>query len=182
MVNTVKFGFALNSRNWKPCFKLFFYAQALCALLVCLSKYFFLCYSCCMKQVLKIFQKACDILELFLALLVAVALGISIIRFIPHLAELWHASGNAEIFLEFLENIFNFVVGIEFIKLLCKPNTENTFEVLIFLVARHMILGKNSALDMFFSIIGIATLCVVRHFLQQHKLKNAGHTNSEQLQ
>ena len=110
-----------------------------------------------MKQVLKIFQKACDILELFLALLVAVALGISIIRFIPHLAELWHASGNAEIFLEF-------------------------FEVLIFLVARHMILGKNSALDMFFSIIGIATLCVVRHFLQQHKLKNAGHTNSEQLQ
>ena len=134
-----------------------------------------------MKQVLKIFQKACDILELFLAFLVIVALGISVIRFIPHISELWQAAGNAGIFLEFLENIFNFVVGIEFIKLLCKPNTENTFEVLIFLVARHMILGKNSALDMFFSIIGIVALCVVRHFLQQSNFMNTKKADKEQL-
>lgn len=134
-----------------------------------------------MKQVLKIFQKACDILELFLASLVIVALGISVIRFIPHISELWQAAGNAGIFLEFLENIFNFVVGIEFIKLLCKPNTENTFEVLIFLVARHMILGKNSALDMFFSIIGIVALCVVRHFLQQSNFINTRKNDKEKL-
>ena len=74
-----------------------------------------------MKQVLKIFQKACDILELFLALLVAVALGISIIRFIPHLAELWHASGNAEIFLEFLDVLkiiwYNIVIVHSFLRL-----------------------------------------------------------------
>ena len=46
-----------------------------------------------------------------------------------------------------------------------KPNTENTFEVLIFLVSRHMIIGHNSALDMFLSVASIAILCVIRRLL-----------------
>ena len=79
--------------------------------------------------------------------------------------ELFVKTGNSEEFLIFLEQIFNYVVGIEFIKLLCKPNTENTFEVLIFLVSRHMIIGHNSALDMFLSVASIAILCVIRRLL-----------------
>ena len=49
--------------------------------------------------------------------------------------------------------------------MLCKPNAENSFEVLIFLVSRHMIIGNTSALDMFLSVVSIAILCVLRRLL-----------------
>lgn len=134
------------------------------------------------NKILRLMQKICDILEIFIAGLVVIALFISIIKIFPEFVHLWKGTNGSNQFLIFLAQIFNFVVGIEFIKLLCKPNTDNTFEVLIFLVARHMIIGKNSSLDMFLSIIGIAVLCVVRHIIHQNKRaalsENANPANS----
>lgn len=64
-------------------------------------------------KILKTIQKVCDILELLLK------------------------SGNTAEFLIFLEDMFSLVVGIEFIKMLCRPSADNVIEVLIFLTARH---------------------------------------------
>lgn len=102
---------------------------------------------------------------MIISIIVIIALIISAISYLPVIKELFIKTGSSEEFLIFLEQIFNYVVGIEFIKLLCKPNTENTFEVLIFLVSRHMIIGHNSALDMFLSVASIAILCVIRRLL-----------------
>jgi phosphate starvation-inducible membrane PsiE len=117
------------------------------------------------EKIQKISNKICDFLELIISIIVIIALVISAISYLPVIKELFVKTGNSEEFLIFLEQIFNYVVGIEFIKLLCKPNTENTFEVLIFLVSRHMIIGHNSALDMFLSVASIAILCVIRRLL-----------------
>ena len=117
------------------------------------------------EKIQKISNKVCDFLELIISIIVIIALIISAISYLPVIKDLFTKTGNSEEFLIFLEQIFNYVVGIEFIKLLCKPNTENTFEVLIFLVSRHMIIGHNSALDMFLSVVSIAILCVIRRLL-----------------
>lgn len=117
------------------------------------------------EKIQKISNKVCDFLELIISIIVIIALIISAISYLPVIKDLFIKTGNSEEFLIFLEQIFNYVVGIEFIKLLCKPNTENTFEVLIFLVSRHMIIGHNSALDMFLSVVSIAILCVIRRLL-----------------
>ena len=69
-------------------------------------------------KILKTIQKVCDILELLLK------------------------SGNTAEFLIFLEDMFSLVVGIEFIKMLCRPSADNVIEVLIFLTARHMIVAE----------------------------------------
>ena len=63
------------------------------------------------------------------------------------------------------------MVGIEFIKMLCKPSAENVIEVLVFLIARHMIIGSNSALDILLSVVSVALLYGVRLVLRREKAK-----------
>lgn len=117
------------------------------------------------EKIQKSINRICELLEYVIAVIVVLALIISAISYLPVIKDLFLRTGNSQEFLIFLEQIFNYVVGIEFIKLLCKPNTENTFEVLIFLVSRHMIIGNTSALDMFLSVASIAILCVIRRLL-----------------
>ena len=114
-------------------------------------------------------QKGCDILELLLAVAVGIGLIISLVLYIPEGAALITKSGDTGTFLLFLEDMFNIVVGIEFIKMLCKPSAENVIEVLVFLVARHMIIGSNSALDILLSVVSVALLYGVRLVLRREK-------------
>ena len=96
-------------------------------------------------KILKTIQKVCDILELLLK------------------------SGNTAESLIFLEDMFSLVVGIEFIKMLCRPSADNVIEVLIFLTARHMIVGGSSSLDIFLSVLSVALLYGVRYGLRLMK-------------
>ncbi len=130
------------------------------------------------EKVRNFIQKCCDVLELLLAIAVGIGLIISLILYIPEGAALLTSSGDTSTFLLFLEDMFNIVVGIEFIKMLCKPSAENVIEVLVFLVARHMIIGSNSALDILLSVVSVALLYGVRLVLRQkknhHKKKDEG--------
>lgn len=93
-------------------------------------------------KILKTIQKVCDILELLVAVLVAAGLICSLILYLPVGLELLLKSGNTAEFLIFLEDMFSLVVGIEFIKMLCRPSADNVIEVMIFLTARHMIVAE----------------------------------------
>lgn len=114
-------------------------------------------------------QKICDVLEWVLAIIVCIGIVITIIRFVPGILTFASGSATPEAFLSFLEEVFTIVVGVEFLKMLCKPSSDNVIEVLIFLVTRHMIIGATSSLEDLFSIIGIALLFVVRRHLRKAK-------------
>lgn len=116
-------------------------------------------------------QKSCDVLELLVAVAVGVGLIVSLILYIPEGVALLTKSGDTSTFLVFLEDMFSVVVGIEFIKMLCKPSAENVIEVLVFLIARHMIIGSNSALDILLSVVSVALLYGVRLVLRREKAK-----------
>lgn len=116
-------------------------------------------------------QKSCDVLELLVAVAVGVGLIVSLLLYIPEGVALLTKSGDTATFLLFLEDMFSVVVGIEFIKMLCKPSAENVIEVLVFLIARHMIIGSNSALDILLSVVAVALLYGVRLVLRREKGK-----------
>ena len=116
-------------------------------------------------------QKSCDVLELLVAVAVGIGLVVSLILYIPDGAALLLKSGSTADFLLFLEDMFSLVVGIEFIKMLCKPSAENVIEVLVFLIARHMIIGSNSALDILLSVVSVTLLYGVRLVLRREKQK-----------
>ena len=68
-------------------------------------------------------------------------------------------------FLHFLDAVFNVVIGLEFIKMLCKPSSANIIEVLIFLISRHMILQTTTAMEDLLAVISIGILFLFRRFM-----------------
>ena len=81
-------------------------------------------------------------LELIIALVAVIGVVIATVNLFPELLVYWQNRMDTEAFLIFLDAVFDVVIGVEFIKMLCKPSSQNIMEVLIFLIARHMIVQK----------------------------------------
>lgn len=124
-----------------------------------------------MEKIIKIIQKFCEIAELVAAILVSVGIVLSIISLLTDLSIFSHLLEEASVFKEYLERILMIVIGIEFVGMLCRPSSDNVLEVLIFLVARHMIVGETSPYEDFVSVISIALLCLLRRHLHNTKEK-----------
>ena len=108
----------------------------------------------------------CEVLEMIAAALMLVGIlfsTCSLIRSVDLFRELLLDTSS---FRGYMDQIFMLVIGIEFLVMLCKPNSENVIEVLIFLVARHMIVGETTPYQDFVSVVSVALLCVVRRYLR----------------
>ena len=103
-------------------------------------------------------------LELIIALVAVVGVVIAAVNLFPELLVYWQNRTNGEAFI-FLDAVFDVVIGVEFIKMLCKPSSQNIMEVLIFLIARHMIVQKTSALEDLLSVVSIGILFFFRRFM-----------------
>ena len=108
---------------------------------------------------------SCDILELVMAIIVLLAIlvaGVSLLGPFMDLVEHRFESGA---FLYFVGYIFNILIGIEFLKLLCHPSPNTVLEVLTFLVARHMIIEHTTVVENLLSIISIGVLFAMKKYL-----------------
>ncbi len=122
-----------------------------------------------MEKFIKSVQKFCEVVELIAAVLVSVGIVLSIVSLLKDFTIFQHLMEDMSVFREYLEKIFIIVIGIEFVGMLCRPSSDNVLEVLIFLVARHMIVGETSPYEDFVSVISIALLCLLRRYLHDHK-------------
>lgn len=110
-------------------------------------------------------SKICELLERGVAVLVLIGILLSICSLIKDFAIFREILEDMESFRVYLDEIFVIVIGIEFLQMLCRPNSDNIMEVLIFLVARHMIVTETTAMEDFISVISIILLCVLRRYL-----------------
>lgn len=116
-------------------------------------------------------QFACDILEIAMAVMAAIGLVAATIKFIPVLLEFIHDGAPVVGFMVFLEEFMILVIGAEFLKMLLRPNASSIIEVVVFVVARHMVIGASSAIDNLLSIIGISILLMLDVILHSTKLR-----------
>lgn len=129
-------------------------------------------------KVRKRLHEACDVFELFMAGAVACGIVVATLTLWPELVEYWNHRMSAGAFLEYLDAVFNVVIGIEFMKMLCKPSSANIIEVLIFLIARHMIVTSTTPSEDLFSVLSIGILFFFRRFMlitkpdKQHHVPN----------
>lgn len=104
-------------------------------------------------------------LERIMAVIVFIAIITAIISlWEPFLLFLEHRTEHGA-FLEFVGTVFSVVIGIEFFKLLCKPGKDTLLEVLMFVVARHMIIEETTTIENLTSILTIGLLFVIDRFL-----------------
>lgn len=108
--------------------------------------------------------QASTLLEITLSGLVLIGLLFSIVPLLKWMPGLLFDGNDAEI-RTFLERALDIVIGIEFIKMLAKHSPGSALEVLLYAIARHMIVGHESAVENFISVASIALIFFVRKFL-----------------
>lgn len=107
--------------------------------------------------------QASSLLEVLLSGLVLVGLvfsAVPLIRWMPGLL----VDGNDTEIRTFLERSLDIVIGIEFIKMLAKHSPGSSLEVLLYAIARHLVVGHDSALENLLSVSAIALIFIVRKF------------------
>ena len=107
--------------------------------------------------------QASSLLEILLSGLVLIGLLLSAVPLIRWMPGLLFDGNDAEI-RTFLERSLDIVIGIEFIKMLAKHSPGSSLEVLLYAIARHLVVGHDSALENLLSVGAIALIFIVRKF------------------
>ena len=107
--------------------------------------------------------QASTLLEIILSGLVLIGLLLTMIPLIKWMPGLLFDGNDVEI-RSFLERALDIVIGIEFIKMLAKHSPGSSLEVLLYAIARHMVVGHESALENLLSVGAIALIFIVRKF------------------
>lgn len=118
----------------------------------------------------------CNYLELFMALVVIVGIVIAAFGLKNEILLFWAQKGHAGAFYVFLDAVFEIVISIEFLKMLCQPSADTVLEVLIFLVSRHMIIGETSPFEDLISIVSIALLFGIKKHISIPAKKGMTHS------
>lgn len=105
-----------------------------------------------------------SLLEVIISVLVLTGLVISSVPVAREMLSLWQ-SGSTDAFQTFLGHAFNLVIGIEFIKMLAKHSPGSALEVLLYAIARNMILGHGTAAENLLGVVAIGLIFVIRKFL-----------------
>lgn len=109
--------------------------------------------------------RACDVMEFFMAAAVVGGIVIAAVTLWPELVLYWEHRMEADSFLQYLDAVFNVVIGIEFVKMLCRPSSSTIIEVLIFLIARHMIVQATTPFEDLLSVASIGILFIFRRVM-----------------
>ena len=107
--------------------------------------------------------EAAGILEVVLSGIVLAALLMSIVPLVELMPGLLTDADSLEI-RTFLERALDIVIGIEFIKMLAKHSPGSSLEVLLYAIARHLVVGHDSAVENLLSVGAIALIFIVRKF------------------
>lgn len=107
-------------------------------------------------------------LEILISLVVIFAIIIVSIRIVGEVFTLFTAADYYSAFNIFLGHAFNIVIGIEFIKMLAKHTPGSAIEVLLFTIAREMIVNHTSPFENLIGIVTIALIFVIRKYLFVH--------------
>ena len=110
--------------------------------------------------------RAAGWIELFVSICVLIALLVFSAGLIKEFYTVVILNGgNPEYLSDFIGSAFQIVIGVEFIKMLCKHTPATVVEVLMFAIARQMVVEHSTPLENLICIAGITVLFAIRRFL-----------------
>lgn len=108
---------------------------------------------------------AASLLESAIAVVVLVAIVVTGVRVVSEIFSLWTSEDAAQSFTTFLGHAFNLIIGVEFIKMLAKHTPGSAIEVLLFTIARGMVVEHTTQVENLIGIVTIALIFAVRKYL-----------------
>ncbi|MEF9969327.1 MAG: transporter [Ruthenibacterium sp.] len=106
-----------------------------------------------------------SLIEILISVIVLIAILITGAQVVGELFGLIGSRDQYAGFSTLIGHAFNLVIGIEFIKMLSKHTPGSAIEVLLFAIARQMVVEHTTPLENLLSIIAIALIFVIRKFL-----------------
>lgn len=109
-------------------------------------------------------RKVSTFLELFISMMLAVGITLLAIKLAFSLRNIPYLDiyPNYE---DLLETCFNLIIGVELIRMLYQHRPSTVFEVLLFAIARQIIIDHANPLNSLIGVIAIAILFATRKFL-----------------
>ena len=117
-----------------------------------------------MKKIQIGLLKLTRVLEIIIMLTVVIAIAISMKTLIMGLLNLNQNVLENDAFLGFLAIDFNLLIGIEFLKMIYNYSVDTVIEVLLFAIARQLIVEHTTILENFIGIAAIALLFAIRKY------------------
>ena len=105
-----------------------------------------------------------SLLEVLISVVAVTGKENSAVPVAREMLSLW-SGGSTEAFQTFLGHAFNLVIGIEFIKMLAKHSPGSALEVLLYAIARNMILGHGTTAENLLGVAAIGLIFIIRKFL-----------------
>ena len=104
-------------------------------------------------------------LEMFLSVLLAIVIILLAGKLVVQIFDVGYLWNEANAFAHFLESAMTLAVGVELIKMLCIHTPETVVEVLLFAIARQIVVSHSSIIDTMIGVVCIAILFATRKFL-----------------
>mgnify|MGYP004633865603 FL=1 len=104
-------------------------------------------------------------LEMFISLLLIVVIIFLSVKLVINIFDINFMLSNEDVFTYFMENAMSLAVGVELIKMLCKHSASTVVEVLLFAIARQIIVSHSSVMNMVAGVLCIVALLATWKFL-----------------
>ena len=123
------------------------------------------------KKIVRILADIARILEIAVSVIVLSAI---ILQFsaVPTLFRVY-VLGNDSMrsFHTFLDNILTLAIGLEFFRMVCFSDADAVLEVVLFVLAHHLLTSGTTALDNLLTVIGIAIVVLTNLLLKYFRRK-----------
>ncbi|PHV71940.1 hypothetical protein CS063_00240 [Sporanaerobium hydrogeniformans] len=140
-----------------------------------------------MKKTLRtIVAKASSYMEIFISVLLLVGISIATINLATELIGMSKvALASPDVTLpieEYLATGLQLIIGVEFIKMIAKHTVGSAIDVLLFAIARKLVISHGSALDLLLGIIAIAILFIIKHYFGNKCEKGTSIVKKEEVE
>lgn len=121
--------------------------------------------------------KMSQYLEILCALVLIVAILIAFLTVPSNLYSLFLDNGFD--LQDFIKKSFELVIGVELLKMFCRHDIDSVVEVLLFAVARQIVIEHMPVQEALIGIIAVAVLFAIRRFLFVSALDDPDKTSQE---
>ncbi|SHJ24142.1 phosphate-starvation-inducible PsiE family protein [Lutispora thermophila] len=118
-------------------------------------------------------------LEVVLAFFIIAATIVGMVDLVKYLALILRTSPleTYNIFQKFLGHVLMLVVGVELVIMLLSHTTSSVLEVMLYAIARKLLIFSDTTLDIAIGIIAIGMIFAIRKYLFTKEIKLEGHGN-----
>ncbi len=117
------------------------------------------------KKIQETIFEICYILEAAIAVVVGIAVIILCIKLFKDVFADVIYNQDENVLVNVLDSAMTLAIGVEFIKMLCKHTPETVVEVLLFAIAKQLVVFHTTPLENMINVAAIAGLFAVRKFL-----------------